>query len=462
MPKSILGLQLGQDKASAVKIKNMWKGFQVEAVVQSQDAESLLSNPLQADAVFTALPCSRVFRRLVSAPFSDKAKIAAAAPLEAEESLPLPLEDLVFDFHILNRRAGKSEVLFFASPSEHVSALLGRLGRHGVEPGLLDAEPLALANIARFSLLPGMAGFVIDLNPEGCQGVYLDENGSCSVYSFSEKGGAALRDEAARCLMQNVLNEKQLSIFLSGPDALGQDLDEWSNAFGSGVKLLPFPPDGTIEDPSARELWPGWAIPLGLALRDVYPRDCYNINLLQGPFEPVREETSRKLAMIALGVYFCISAALWGSGVWVETSNKEMQYKQLKQSLSAAIEKSLPGVKVPPGAELAVMEKELKSLSARAAALGSLVDAEVSPLRILKELSARISKTPEVEISKFSIKEGRVFLEGSTGSFDAVDKIAAEIGGYQRFVSVKVAHTEKKLGSDKVLFKLAIDTKLEG
>lgn len=464
MPKSILGLQISSGKASAVKIKSLWKGFQVESAIQDQDIELLLSSLPQADAVATAIPSSGIFRRLVTVPFTDRPKISAAAPLEAEESLPLPLEDLVFDIHVLSRQDGKSEVLFFASPISLIAKLIAQLNEAGVAPRALDAEPLALANVLRFSLPAEKEAFAIDLSPQGCQGVHLDGKGSCSFFSFSEKSGSeALLAEAARCLSQYIQDgQEPISVFLSGPDALEQNIADWNEALGATTELMPFPAEGAITDATAKQSWPGWAIPLGLALREVYSRETYTINLLQGPFAPVHEETPRKLAMAGLGVFLCILAALWGSSAWVETSHKEMQYNQLKKSVEAAIEKSLPGVRVPPGTELAIMEKELKTLSTRAATLGSIVDRELSAIRILKELSSRISKTPEVEISKFAVKEGRAILEGSTESFDAVDKIAAEIGGYPRFQTVKVTHTEKKLGADKVLFKLSIDMKLEG
>ena len=83
-------------------------------------------------------------------------------------------------------------------------------------------------------------------------------------------------------------------------------------------------------------------------------------------------------------------------------------------------------------------------------------------MSILREISARIPAEIEVEFRDFTVEEGRVRIEGITTSFDAIDKIKADLAEYPRFATVVVSDAKAGVDRNKVLFKLTISLGREG
>jgi general secretion pathway protein L len=467
MPKTILGVQLGPATALAVHLKWGWKSAIVERVYRIDrpggDPETrgvaLLEADLpHTDSVIAALPADAVFQRLVELPFADRTKVEQAAPLEAEESLPWALEDLVCHVHVLERKSGHSKVLLVAATEERLAESLAELRHGGLEPQIVDVEPMALAAVAYRSLPANRSALVIDLSQHLCQGVLLGPGGPWSFYAFSAgSADPALRIEVARYLSRwEGTDVAPDAVHLSGPDALQQDLGEWRDGLGLPVEILPLPHEGVSLPRGGDIPWPGWAIPLGLALREGQARAASQINMLQGPFAPSRETGPWKKTVVLAGVYLGVLLTLWGVGAWSESSHQQTQYGELKEAVRAEFRRAMPDVTgIVDGAIPSEMRRRVEELENRASILGSLADREVSTLRILREISARLPKNLEVEFEIFAVEEGRVRLEGITTSFDAIDKIKADLAGYPRFASVTVSDAKTDV-RDKVKFKLAI------
>jgi general secretion pathway protein L len=471
MPKTTLGIQIGPTQAIAVHLKGGWKAASVDRVVRldlsqiplEERGPALLEAELpHADSVISALPADAVFQRLVELPFSDRTKVEQAAPLEAEESLPLPLEDLICHVQMLERDAHHSKVLLAAAPEARLSALVQELTAGGVPPQLVDVEPLALAAVARRSTPVDKVALLVDLSDRLCQALLLAPAGPMAFHAFSSGGpGSDLLPELGRYLQHWSDPLAVEVVFLSGPRAADQDLRAWSTELGLPVDLLPFPSDGTSGREAGPIPWPGWAIPLGLALREGYARNASQINLLQGPFAPNRESGPWKRAAAVGGIYAGVLLALWGVGVWSQASYKNAQYEALKSSVREEFRQALPDV-TNIVSEVDQMKVRVDQLETRAASLGSLVDREVSPLRILREVSERIPKDQEVELRDFAVEENRVRLEGITTGFDAIDKITADLSAYPRFTNVQVTEAKVAVERDKVQFKLTISLGRKG
>ncbi len=472
MPKTALGIQLGASSALAVHLKGGWKSSTVTRVARlelpratpDERGAALLDAALPAaEAVVAALPADAAFPRVVELPFSDRSRVEQAAPLEAEETLPLPLEDLVCHVQVLERRGGGAKALLVAAPAARVAALLGELAGGGLDPQILDVEALALATVARRSVPQGDRAVVVDLAPGLSQAVALGPDGPWTFHALSAgHEDPALPGEVAAVLAR--WGETEVAVdraYLSGPGAGSQNLAAWSQALGRPVDLLPFPAEGLVDESGGAVPWPAWAIPLGLALREGAGRQASQINLLQGPFAPSQESGPWKRQAIVGGVYLGILAVLWGVGVWSESAYRETQYQALRADTREAFLQALPKVQNIVS-EVDQMRTAVRELEGRAQSLGSLVDREVSPLRVLREISARIPKDLEVEFRDYTVEEGRVRIEGVTTSFDAIDRIKADLAQYPRFASVAVSDAKAGVERDKVLFKLTISLGREG
>ena len=472
MPKTILGIQLAPTEALAACLKWGWKGAIVDRVIRFELGQTgtdergtapLFPGMPHADTVVAALPSDEVFQRLVVVPFSDRNKATQAAPLEAEESLPMALEELICHVQPLRRDSRRTLALVAAAPIETVANLLDRLRSGGLDPRIVEVEALALVAVARASLGAGSAALVVDLSPRVRQGVFFSPDGpwSFGVYS-SRAGDPSLRSEVSRDISRWKEEGNPIdTVFLSGPEASGQDLAVWRDELGMPVEILPLPRQGLRVESDGGIAWPGWAIPLGPALREGNPRTASQINLLQGPFAPTTGVGPWKSTGVQVGIYLLLLLGLWGAGAWIKVSYEETQYRALGASIRDAFRKALPEVKNVVS-EIDQMRARVEELEGRAQSLGSLVDREVTTLRILREVSTRIPKDLEVEFRDLSVEEGRIRVEGVTGSFDAIDRIKAELATFPRFSSVTVSDAKAGVERDKVIFKLAINLGKKG
>ncbi len=207
MPQSVIGLQIRPGRAVAVRVRGGWRGAVVEAVLSSGTVPGAtaegLGPPVLPDLppgpVVTGLPADRLFGRTVEVPFRDRSKAAQAAPLEAEDTLPVALEDLVYDVHVLERTPAGCRVFLAAALRRHADALVGVLEGAGVRPAALDAEPFALANVAHAA---GVVPCVVcDLSPDLVQVVWVGPSGPVRFQALSASGsGPEVLDELARVL----------------------------------------------------------------------------------------------------------------------------------------------------------------------------------------------------------------------------------------------------------------------
>ncbi|RMG89454.1 MAG: hypothetical protein D6708_09960 [Candidatus Dadabacteria bacterium] len=464
MPKTAVGLQIRADRAEAARVKGGWKGAVVERVWDARldpehPAAGIAALGLPADPVVTGLPADRVFPRRVQLAFTDRNRIAQAAPLEAEETLPLPLEDLVWDTVVLGRTGSGSRCLVVAAPADAVADRVDLAAQSGLRLEAVEPEPLALAGLVRAAGL--VPAWVCHLEPDRVQLVAVGP-GDDLGFSCLPGGGADpdVLDQVALGLEATGLGE-EAPLYLSGPLARETDPEAWAARLGRPVERLPLPAGVQVADPEARASWPDWAVALGHGLREVWRPARIGANLLQGPFAPADRGAAWKGPAIRAAVYAAVLLALWGGAVAMEIAHRKAQYDALRAAVRERFHEVLPEV-TNVVSEVDQMAARVEELENRARSLGSLVDREISPLRLLRDISARIPKEIEVELRDFVVEENRVRLEGVTVSFDAIDKIKADLAEHPRFTEVAVSDAKTLGGKDKVLFKLTLSLGKKG
>ncbi|MBI5446896.1 MAG: pilus assembly protein PilM [Deltaproteobacteria bacterium] len=463
MPKTSLGIQRIHAEAVALRVRKTWKGRVVDEVVRvdlsAPPAEAGSPAPSRfpaAETVVAALPSDQVFRREVEVPFSDARRVEQAAPLEAEESLPIALENLVYDVHPLEKVDGRSRVLVAAAPLEKVAHLVSELKGLGLEPGAVDVEALALANVAQLCLPESGTTLLVDLSAQLCQCVLLEGGKPTSFHAFSARGaGPDLLEELALYLSRWDEEEGPEAIYLSGPEALIADPESWGEAAGRPVRQLPFPSRDLQIGASVQISWPVWAIPLGLALRGLGAKTPSRVNLLRGSLVPTRGFLSPRAVAIAAGVAAAVLLALWGAGTWAEISFKETQYRTLQDAIRETFRATVPDAS-GTGREVDQLRSLVAELEERDRTLAHLADRELAPLRVLKDLSAKVPKDIEVEFRDLSLEDGKLRIEGATTSYEATERIkTAVMASSPRFTA---ASSEAKDGTKpgEILFKLTV------
>jgi type IV pilus assembly protein PilM len=132
----------------------------------------------QADVINVCAPGFQVFSKFVKLPATDPGKVSQIIQYEAQQNVPFPLEEVVWDYQILGSTpTGELEVLLVAIKNEVVESLF-RIGEQaGLDMNLVDVSSAALCNAYRFNY--GDA--------EGCV-MLLDIGARSSNLLFFEQG----------------------------------------------------------------------------------------------------------------------------------------------------------------------------------------------------------------------------------------------------------------------------------
>ncbi len=101
------------------------------------------------------VPQHEVSARLKKFPFKERTKILKALAFELEDEIPLDPDDTIFEAKICETLGESANVLALACPSESVGATLEKFKDGGLDPEVVTAEGLALANVfERWNLPP--------------------------------------------------------------------------------------------------------------------------------------------------------------------------------------------------------------------------------------------------------------------------------------------------------------------
>lgn len=149
-----------------------------EGVVLRGLQELLSDKSIAARTCNVCAPGFHVFSKFVKLPPVDSSKIGQIIQYEAQQNVPFPLEEVVWDYQILGTLpSGELEVLLVAVKSDVVESLFRSAEGVGLRLELVDASPAALCNAFRYNY-----GDV-----DGCS-MLLDIGAKTSNVLFFDKG----------------------------------------------------------------------------------------------------------------------------------------------------------------------------------------------------------------------------------------------------------------------------------
>ena len=164
--------------------------------------EVLVEKNLKSKNVNVCAPGFHVFSKFVKLPPVDAAKVGQIIQYEAQQNVPFPLSEVVWDYQILGSAAsGELEVLLVAIKSEIVEGLFRVAEQAKLKLQLCDASPAALCNAFKYNYG--------DL--EDCT-MLLDIGAKTSNLLFFEKGKVFSRsiNLGANAITQDFATEAKL------------------------------------------------------------------------------------------------------------------------------------------------------------------------------------------------------------------------------------------------------------
>src|SRR5512135_965129 len=173
-----------------------------EAAILKALQEMLAEKGIKAKTVNVCAPGFHVFSKFVKLPPVDAGKVTQIIQYEAQQNVPFPLEEVVWDYQILGSTpGGELEVLLVAIKADIVEGLFRVTEANSLRLQLTDVSPAALTNAFRYNY-----GDLDDCS------MLLDIGAKTSNLLFFEKGKVFSRsiNLGANSITQDFANESKL------------------------------------------------------------------------------------------------------------------------------------------------------------------------------------------------------------------------------------------------------------
>jgi len=493
--KSVLGLDLGSHSLKAVELQQTLRGVevvQVRSLPRSPDedpAEQIrqlvrLHRP-GIDHVVAAIAGDAVTSRRLSFPFRDKRKLGQAVPFAVEGELPFDLEQVVVDWEIVGGDRNEAEVAATIAPRAEVSRLLELLEQAGCPPRTIEAEGLALGNLAAIFDLPGVRlladvghrkttfcllveGQAVASRTVRVGGRHLTEALAADLGVAPEAAervkceqgilGGSGANPAAEAVLERIAREILLlqgsveqvtsraasgridEVVLCGGTAQLAGLDAFlADQTGIPTARLGYPREGVGAGFVAGGSPILFAPAIALALRGTaQARTRTNFRqddfALRVDFERLRREF--RLTGWLAGACAALAALSFGLDAWLASSAT----KRLERASLALYGEAFPGHQ-PPDNVIAALRDEVLSANERAAFLG-VYSGNLSALDLLGEISRLVPPDLDVVFEELSIDRQTVRMRVYAKSFEAADRLGAELGKFPPFADARIGAIE--------------------
>jgi len=208
-----------------------------EAIILKALQELIAERGIKARDINVCAPGFHVFSKFVKLPPVDPGKVTQIIQYEAQQNVPFPLAEVVWDYQILSTSAGgELEVLLVAIKADIVEGLFRVAETSGLRLQLCDVSPAALCNAFRYNYG--------DL--EDCT-MLLDIGAKTSNLLFFEKGKVFSRsiNLGANSITQDFANESKLKFDVAekikideGFVSLGGAYEEPENAHQAAISKI--------------------------------------------------------------------------------------------------------------------------------------------------------------------------------------------------------------------------------
>lgn len=490
MPKHVLGIDLGPEQMTFVRLSGTSKAFSITDAIHyplprhpdAAEQDALRRQGLQelvdthrlrtADTVLLALPAHKGVLRNISLPFKDPRRIRQALKGALEEHMPLDPEDVVVDFQLLpTSRTTAASLLVGALPHDLIAVQLGLLQEVGLEPAVIDLDVFALANAALYGLpTVGKQAVLIDAGPQRIVLTVLQHGVPVFARSLAhglpspELSLEAAATHLARHLhhtlyaCENALQQscEPETIVLSGvvPNqlsrvaaALEKETELRTEVWHLGSEhYKPGQVSLLLEEQTS------YTIAFGTAIRGL-SRQSVGLNLRRERFELHRDIQELRGRLIGLGVVLVLVAGLGLTSLYLSNRFKHQRYTQIQQQIAQIFRDTLPDTRmVQPTFQI---REKVQEIEERLRGFGGVTGVQLSSLQILREISARVPEGMSMEVDMLTIATDITDLSGTTASYDNVVKLKDALEASPFFSTVKITNTKTDV-ANKIAFKLTI------
>ncbi|NQU39676.1 MAG: type IV pilus assembly protein PilM [Lentisphaerae bacterium] len=169
--------QLMDYAVGALDIGSDWEA-DTSAYIVSTIREMMREHRMKPAPLVMSVSGQAVFPRYVKLPPVGRDKIMQMVRYEAEQNVPFPIEEVVWDYQLVSG-IGTDElnVMLVATKIENITRLTNCIQAANLEPEIVDVAPMALYNAVRYNY-PGLEGctMVLDIGARSSNLIFVEEN----------------------------------------------------------------------------------------------------------------------------------------------------------------------------------------------------------------------------------------------------------------------------------------------
>lgn len=170
MSQKIIGIDLGAYSVKVLYLERRLQEYQIldyvehaynlhsrlshEEMVAAELEQIFAAHSRDADVVSMSFPGQFLSSRVIELPFTNTKKLNQIVEFEIEGYVPFPLEDLFFDYHVLDQTENQSRLLCVYMHKAKFKKYMENLENIQVDAKYFGADFIDLAGIAQIAMVP--------------------------------------------------------------------------------------------------------------------------------------------------------------------------------------------------------------------------------------------------------------------------------------------------------------------
>ncbi|MFZ0451386.1 MAG: PilN domain-containing protein [Desulfatiglandaceae bacterium] len=467
-PRAVVGLQVTETSLALVKVINTLKGTEI-AETRAVDVDkpenrvdrlrSMFEQPgLKYDLLITSIPSVHGSFRRISVPFRKRRKLDKIIRYQMEPYIPTPIDDVLVDY----LPAGPDgSVVAVGLEKKILKHHLELLRNAGLEPDMVLLDEVAVFSLYGASLHGeegDQAPAAIIHFGEGSVGIQIAYRKAVEfvrILPETENIISAIADTFKIYSLQ----EESLTpdhIFLMGGYPPEKEITKRIEDI-TGIQVTVWKPWEGIRTRSENTFQSNplrFAVPLGAAL-NVATGTSRSFNFRKEEFS-IQSAVDLRRKFGTILVLLFVLAGMLTFHLYQKEHIQIKKYGEIKNRMRSVFLTAFPETKrLVKGQELAQMKQKVAQERTRLAWI-SENEAGDSILEMLKVITDRMARFPNLYLENLSIDGKEMEIEGNASNFEMVDKLKEAFQKSNSFSAVKLAGAKTTRQEGKVQFHMML------
>lgn len=494
MPQRVLALEVGAHEFKAAYVDASYRDYRVtgfhrgpispDGTSRADQLKRFLTTHgmLGASTILSALPADIVTWRTFVLPFRDRKKLEQTVPFELESQVPFGLDEVVIDYHVVNRSKEGSKILAALIRRPDLESHLQLLSDAGVDPKIVDVSSLTMLNVLRLTEkdLPDSFLYVGGTDDHVTVAIYRDgelaglrtinppppQSEAAEAVAPSNGHAPGHADRLANTVAEirwsmmalaDAPIEEGTTCLVAGEGVLFDGIRQHlANQFGLQVRVLA---GGELKQVPAelRSQLGSFMTTVGLALREVAPNESMGVNFRRGEYAyHAADEETRRALRGTIGLAVVVVALILGH-TYAEYERLVARAAVLDNAVRSVFQHTLEGVN-PTSDMVGQIQAEIDAEQKKLDVLSQVVPVDgATAIDAVRAIAVALPPSVKIDVDEFTMDTGQIRMKSSTESFETADVIKQKIAATKYFGNVEVKNVKQCQDGQCVDFMLMLD-----